>query len=166
MLMQLDKLIHALILANHGVVDDVASLIINAEECVGVNALAQTVGNNDVENVMVDDDIDVQHPVKSLLGTGTIKDTEYHGVLMASDWQLPYLGVLYVENNQLQLYIPQRGNALNPISNQPFGDDEDHDNAVARHLGYNEYADIDLNDPLQLQQFFDINAIKNDISAI
>lgn len=164
--MKLDNLIKALIQLNHTIIDDVADLLISAEECVGVNHLAQTVGNNYIENIMLDADIDHQHPVKALLGTHTIKDTEYHGVLLASDWQLPYLGVLCIENNQLQLYIPKRGNALNPINNQPFGDHEDHDNTIARHLGYNEYRDVDENDPVQLQQFFDINAIKNDIAAI
>lgn len=110
--------------------------------------------------------VDPKHPVYHMLGPRTFGAVTTHGLLVgASNHPLVY-AILYMDNrDRLRFYTPTLGNAINPITGWPFGQEQVADDIIAQHIGYASYADIDTNDAATLVQFFDTHMLTQDITT-
>lgn len=104
------------------------------------------------------------HPINDLIGITTIGHITAYGLLLGMYDHPLYYGILYVDNrNRLRFYVPEAGNAINPINHQPFGIEQLADDMIAQHIGQSAYKDINPEDVNILNDFFDTHLLKADI---
>jgi hypothetical protein len=122
------------------------ALLISFEECIGCSKVMKDLSKYDFyyENVILKEDNAVLIDEKtfnynnfSLLGFQEYNGLNFYGVLGGSDYGLPLFFILYQDDkNTLRGYIPGKGNALNPLSKSPFGEDDDADEQYAKTNGF------------------------------
>lgn len=111
--------------------------------------------------------VDPDHPMAQYLGNVTIGHVSAYGLLVGYNPFAPlYYAILYIDNRQrCRFYIPTEGNAFNPITSQPFGMDPLSDDIVANHIGFTDYADIDMRNMNDMALFYNTDMIVNDITT-
>lgn len=162
---QLDQLIQQIIQKNQDLVDCAEHLIIGSEECIGGAPMTKDLRSKfDFENVLTKDHVDANHALYTMMGAFTLQHLTLQGFLIGQDYGTPFYVVLYRgEKGELRAYIPKKGNAINPFSGFPFGEDQVQDDHMARKLGYADYASMDFNLPSVQYQFYDKTLLIHDI---
>ena len=163
---ELTDTIDSIIQNNQDVVGNVEDLVICLEECIGTRLAENDFSKFSYENILTKANSDPTHPVYDILGVNTIGQTMCLGLLIGQDYGMPFYAVLYLDNKgRLRGYIPTTGNAINPITKLPFGEDMDNDDKIAQFLGYTSYGDMDQLLPSVQAQFYDIDKLKTDITS-
>ncbi|WP_078598629.1 hypothetical protein [Evansella clarkii] len=158
----IDQLIHK----NQDLADDIENLLICAEECTGTSLLEKDLSKFYFENVLLKNTTPPSHPVYHLLGVTQIGQVRCLGILIGTDYGTPFYAVLYLDDKgRPRGYIPKAGNAINPLTKQPFGDGDIDDDQIARRLGYASYRDMDYNQPSVQAHFYKTDLLEKDISG-
>jgi len=161
---ELSTTINTIIHRNRYAVQDVEGLLIVVDTCKGVNMLAADLSAFNYENATTETTIDQNHPLYPYIGLTQFGHVTVYGTLLSTDYGTPYYAVLYRDDKQrLRGYIPRQGNAINPITNELFGDGGIHDDRIAQFLGYADYRSMPHGTPATDAQFYDINRLTNDI---
>lgn len=162
---QLQQTIDNIILANPGIVGNIADLLVSADSCLGADVLDADLGASfQFENVLTKADVSATHPLYTLLGGVRLKQVTAQGFLVGQDCGTPFYLILYIsDRNDLRAYVPTPGNAINPFTGQLFGGGYPEDDMLAQKLGHTDYASMDYKQPHIQDQFYDKTMMLHDI---
>lgn len=146
---------------------DLIDILLEPDEHIGTEYVHTDLFDIDYENLMDDPATNGVNFMDSMLGFQPFGAVMCYGALIGQDYGEPVYVVFYRdEAHNLRAYVPKNGNAINPQSNKPFGEDDVADDAIAVHLGYPDYASVpSLTDPKIAAMFFDKQALVDDITA-
>lgn len=162
---QLEQAINNIVLANPGIVQNTTELLLASDNCLGADILDADLSTTFAfEHVLTKADTPVTHPLYTMMGRIRVKQVTGEGFLVGNSNGTPFYLLLYMsEQNDLRAYIPTQGNAINPYTNELFGENQPQDDAIAQRLGHKSYADMDYSLPGIQDQFYDKTMLLHDI---
>lgn len=164
---QLNQEINTLIQKNQDIAGDIIDLLLSLEECYGCTHVEKDLMTNfQYENILEKDDIDQTHVLYDIMGMQTTnKGITFIGLLAGTDYGLPFYMIVYTDDkNKLRGYIPKKGNAINPLTKQPFGDGDHDDDTIAKKIGFASYQDMVVNETRAEKHLYNKQTIIQDIT--
>ena len=99
-----------------------------------------------------------------LNGFQDLEGRTFYGGFVGTENTYPTFIAIYQDvNDDLRAFVPQEGNAINPLSNRPYGADKKLDDEVAKANGFSDFADLNLLSPEFEKDMYNSNAMAEEI---